>query len=250
MRRNWWVSTVLITVAVASVGAGAAASAVVASRNPPKPASSPSPPMTLAVESTQELPLESLLSRVQTRYRDMNDLRAAFVQRTVARPGLPPREAAGTWYARPPGRIRIEYTVTGRTLVADGETIFWYLPEDRQVQVRSQDSLSLGRTPMLYLTGAGDLVEDFLVSGIDWGEALAPGHVQVRLDPRQPTGDYSYLVFEIDPATALIHRLVSFGLLGESSEYSFADIATDVGLADDVFQFDVPAGVQIENLGN
>ncbi len=163
---------------------------------------------------------------------------------------MPAREAMGTWFARPPGRIRVEYDATGRVLVADGEALYWYLPEDRQVQIRPQDSLASSQTPMLYLTGGGDLVSDFTVAGIDWDEKVAPGNVQLRLDPLIADSWYTHLILEVEPDTALIARLVSFGLLGESSEFRFLEVETDVGLADELFQFTIPANADVEHLGS
>ncbi len=210
----------------------------------------PSGPTRLAIQERSELPLDVLLRRVQERYRALQDLRARFRQRSIARPGMPAREASGVWFARPPGRIRVEYDVSGRVLVADGEALYWYLPEDRQVQIRAQDSVASSQTPMLYLTGGGDFGSDFLVAGTEWEEKLAPGNVQLRLDPLTEDASYTHLILEVDPDTAMIARLVSFGLLGESSEFLFLEVETDLGLAEELFQFTVPADVEVEQLGS
>ena len=204
----------------------------------------------VARQSAAELPLDRLLRRVQERYAAMQDLRARFRQISTTRPGMPAREASGTWFARPPGRIRVEYDASGRVLVADGETLYWYLPEDRQVQIRDQDSLAAGQTPMLYLTGGGDLGSDFVVAGTEWEEKLAPGNVQLRLEPLTADASYTHLILEVDPDTAMIARLVSFGILGESSEFLFLDVETDLGLAEELFQFTIPANAEVEQLGS
>jgi len=213
-------------------------------------ASAPVEALQVVSQAGSELPLEGLLRRVQERYGAMQDLRARFRQLSTPRPGMPAREASGTWFARPPGRIRVEYDVSGRVLVADGETLYWYLPEDRQVQIRTQDSLAAGQTPMLYLTGGGDLGNDFMVAGTEWAEMLAPGNVQLRLEPLTADASYTHLILEVDPATAMIARLVSFGILGESSEFLFLEVETDLGLSDDLFQFTIPANAEVEQLGS
>ena len=211
-------------------------------------ASAPGGPRRVASQERSELPLDALLRRVQERYRALQDLRVRFRQRRVARPGMPAREASGIWFARPPERIRVEYDLSGRVLVADGEALYWYLPEDRQVQIRAQDSVASGQTPMLYLTGGGDFGSDFVVTGTEWQEKLAPGNVQLRLDPLNEDTAYTHLILEVDRDTAMIARLVSFGLLGESSEFLFLDVETDLGLAEELFQFKIPADVDVEYL--
>lgn len=195
------------------------------------------------------LPLEELVVRVQERYRSIDDLRARFHQRKVPRPGLPGTVVEGAWYVRTPGRLRVEYDEPPRVFVADGETIYWYLPEDNQVQVVEQGGSEPRYTPTLYLAGGADLIEDFRVSGVEWKEPLEPGNVQVRLDPVGDGARFSHLVMEIDPDRALVVRLVSFGLLGDTSEFEFHEIETDVGLRDELFRFTIPAGAAVEHLG-
>ncbi|NIR58666.1 MAG: outer membrane lipoprotein carrier protein LolA, partial [Gammaproteobacteria bacterium] len=115
----------------------------------------------------QQLPVDRLLDRVQEHYRGLATLEARFEQIVEARPGMPPTVTGGRWFMRAPGRMRVEYVDTGRLLVADGSRLYWYLPADRQVHVREQDALSNRGSALLYLTGDGDLREDFAVSGTE-----------------------------------------------------------------------------------
>ena len=39
------------------------------------------------------------------------------------------------------------------------------------------------------------------------------------------------------------------GLLGETTEFSFFDLETNVGLAEELFQFTIPPGAQVEHVG-
>lgn len=194
-------------------------------------------------------PVEELLGRVQRHYRGLESLEARFEQFMESRPGMAPRVSGGTWYMRPPGRLRIEYASSGRVFVADGENTYYYLPDDRQVHVRTQDDFATGGSPLMYLTGRGDLRDDFSVSGTEWRAPLAPGNVQLRLEPLIPA-DYQYLLVEVEPESAIVVRLVTFGPFGDLSEFRFYEIATDIDLADDLFQFTIPDGVAVENIGN
>jgi outer membrane lipoprotein carrier protein len=203
-----------------------------------------------AVTASQQLPVDRLLDRVQEHYRGLTTLEARFEQIVEARPGMPPTVTGGRWLMRAPGRMRVEYADTGRLLVADGSRLYWYLPADRQVHVRQQDALSNRGSALLYLTGEGDLREDFAVAGTEWRTKLAPGNIQLRLDPLVDGTDYAYLLLEVDEATATIVRLVTFGPFGDVSEFRFYDVVGDVDLAEDLFQFTIPAGVEVETLGN
>jgi len=201
------------------------------------------------VAAPQELPVELLLARVQENYRDQS-MSARFEQRQETRPGMPPRIATGSWQMRSPGRMRLEYDETGRTLVMDGERLYWYLPEERQVHVRAQDEFAQRGNALLYLSGQGDLRDDFAVSGTEWRTKLSTGNIQLLLDPLVPDTDYSQLMLEVEPDAAIIVRLVSFGLFGEPNEFRFTEIDSGADLAEELFQFTIPPGVEVENLGN
>lgn len=202
-----------------------------------------------AAASAQGLPVEELLGRVQENYRGQS-MSARFEQRQETRPGMEPRLGTGSWRMRSPGRLRVEYDDTGRMLVTDGEKLYWYLPMEKQVHVRSQDEFAQRGNALLYLSGQGDLREDFAVSGTEWRTKLAPGNIQLRLDPLVEDTSFSYLLLEVEPDAAIIARLVVFGLFGEANEFRFTDIERDADLADELFRFTIPAGVEVENLGN
>lgn len=203
-----------------------------------------------SVSAQELLPLEELVGRVQERYRTLHDLSARMRQVQTPRPGALTQVEEASWYVRTPGLLRVEYDRTGRLFVAAQEALYWYLPGDHQVQVLEQSALDPGSTPTLYLAGAGDLLEDFRVSGARWQEPLAPANVQIRLDPVREDARFTHLILEIQPDTALIARLVQFGLLGESTDFQFHDIQIDVGLAPELFEFEIPPGAQVEHLGN
>jgi len=203
----------------------------------------------LSPASQEPMPLERLVDRAQTRLHSIRDMRARFRQRQIQRPGAPATYKDGTWFIRTPGRMRVEYDDPPRIFVADGKSIYWYLPQDHQVQVRSTEGLDPSQMPTLYLSGEGDLRAGFAISGTRWEDLLAPGNIQVRLDPVQPDNRFTYLILEIQPETATVVRLVWFGLLGEAIDYQLYDIETDVGLADDLFQFTIPADAEVEYLG-
>jgi outer membrane lipoprotein-sorting protein len=145
--------------------------------------------------------------------------------------------------------MRWEYEESGRVLVARQEAMFWYLPEDRQLQILDQQAVDPTQTPTLYLAGEGDLTSDFEVSGVEWGLPRKPGNVQMRLVPRSEEASYQSLVLEVEPDTAQVTRLVVVDLLGNATDFEFDSIRIDVDLADDLFELDVPAGTERVYLG-
>jgi outer membrane lipoprotein carrier protein len=197
----------------------------------------------------QEIPMEALLGRVQDNYRGQS-MSARFEQLQETRPGMAPKVGTGSWRMGAPGKLRVEYDGTGRVLVTDGEKLYWYLPAEKQVHVRSQDEFAQRGNALLYLSGQGDLREDFAVSGTEWRTKLAPGNIQLRLDSLVDDTNFSHLMLEVEPDAAIIVRLVIFGVFGEANEFRFTDIERDTDLADELFRFTIPPGVEVENLGH
>ena len=204
-----------------------------------------------ASQDSDELPLERLISRVQERYRSLHDLRGRFVQRRTARAGGRAVEASGSLFAQPPGLMRWEYeSPRQRLFVAQEDVMYWYLPDDNQVQVLRAGALDPSQTPTLFLTGRGDLRKEYIISGTEWGPLLLPSNVQVRLLPRSEETSFSALVLELEPETATIARLVVFDLLGNATDHQFYDVEIDVGLAPELFEFSIPDGVDIVYFGS
>lgn len=193
--------------------------------------------------------LERLVRGVEERLAGIEDLRGRFEQ-TREMPGDRVVARSGRFFVKPPGRMRWEYTDPKRRLfVATGERIYWYVPEDNQVQVLEPEKRDVARTPVLFLSGEGRILEEFDVYPGAWKEPLDPGHVQLELLPRRRDASFESLILEVDPETRLIRRLVKVEYIGSPIEYRFFDLEVDVGLAAELFRFTVPPGAEVVPLG-
>ena len=181
-----------------------------------------------------------LIERVQQRYQKVSDLEARFVQRRLSRFGAVVVENRGQVFMSLPGKMRWEYEEPEQLFVTAGEEMYFYLPEDNQVQVFPAEEARVSRTPVMFLAGKGDLLRDFDIEETDWGSRLSPGNVQVRLLPRHHGASFTSLVLEIEPMNATIARLVKFDLLSNTIDYQFDEIHFDVGLAEGLFEFEIP----------
>jgi len=101
---------------------------------------------------------ESLVRRIETRHARTEDLVGRFVQ--SYRSGLLGRELVerGIVSIKRPGRMRWEYKDPEEKLfISDGETFYFYVPEDRQVIVQQQDEQRSLAARLLF--GQGGLLE-------------------------------------------------------------------------------------------
>jgi outer membrane lipoprotein carrier protein len=144
-----------------------------------------------------------------------------------------------------PGKMRWDYTAPEKVFVSDGVKLYSYIPQDKAVYVTSVPQGDDATTPMLFLTGKGDLTRDFTPSLVDPPQGLLSGTKALRLVPRSPQREYDWLILAIDPASLTIRGLVTVDAQGGKSSLSFTNMKENVGLADRAFAFKIPRGVEV-----
>ena len=190
--------------------------------------------------------VERLIDRIEEKY-ERAELQARFVQNRLSRLGSVMMTVEGDLYISTPGRMRWEYTSNGQLLVAGGQgrETYLYLPEDNQVTVMQADLANASEMPILYLSGRGNLSRDFDIQVVEWGAPLARGNVQLELRPRRSGASFERLILEVDPQLATIARLVTYDNVRNTLDYQFHDVQFDPGLADELFEFEIPEGADV-----
>jgi outer membrane lipoprotein carrier protein len=187
---------------------------------------------------------EELARALQTRYLGIRDFSADFVQ--TYRGGVLKTQTTerGTVVVKKPGKMRWVYTHPERKeLVSDGQKIYWYVPDDRQVVVSDMPAADQATTPALFLTGKGDIARDFTASFVS---APAPtAGMPLKLVPKRPEPEYEYLVLTVDPASLQIRTLTTRDRQGGESTLTFSSMKENRGVSDKEFVFRVPRGVDV-----
>jgi outer membrane lipoprotein carrier protein len=186
---------------------------------------------------------DTLAKQLQARYQKVRDFTADFVQ--TYRGGVLRTETRerGTVAVKKPGRMRWIYTSPERKeFVSDGQKMYAYIPEDRQVTVSNVPADSQAPTPVLFLAGKGDLVKDFTASQAD---SPVPGSIGLKLTPRRNEPEYEYLIVAVDPATLQIRALTTRDRQGGESTLRFENLQENKGISDKDFAFRIPRGVDV-----
>jgi outer membrane lipoprotein carrier protein len=185
----------------------------------------------------------AVAQRLQARYQGVRDFSADFTQ-TYRGGVLKTRTTErGTVLVKKPGLMKWLYTRPERKeFISDGQKIYWYLPEDKQVTVSDVPAGSQASTPMLFLSGRGDIARDFTASSVDAG---VPGTIGLKLVPRRSEPDYEFLVVALDPASLQIRALSTRDRQGGESTHTFTNMKENVGISDKEFVFRTPRGVRV-----
>ena len=204
-------------------------------------------PCTVAVgEAGQALGPEAVVARVQSRYERTMRLQARFRQETRV-PGFDQVQTGeGQVWILKPGMMRWDYTKPERqTIIANGETLWIYLPEDRQV-IRDHINHSLGtRTPALFLAGQARLTDVFMVARTSPQGPSEEGLLQLELTPKGEALPYTQVYLGIDPSSYLVKLVRVIDAVGNMTAMWFSDIDTEAPVAPSLFQFHVPPGVEV-----
>ena len=184
------------------------------------------------------------VASLQARYAAVESVTADFEQ-TYHAPGIEQTES-GVLFMKKPGLMRWEYREPEEKLfVADGRDSYLYVPADRQVMVRRFSPEELHSTPLQFLLGRGDIAQSYEVSWEKNFQQRAAGTLALHLTPRRPEAEYAYLVLEFEQRIFDLRRILVKELTGNTSEFFLTNLKTNVRLADNLFQFKIPKGVEV-----
>ena len=183
---------------------------------------------------------ESLVKRIEVRHAKTQDLSGKFVQ--SYRSGLLGRELVerGTIAIKRPGRMRWEYKdPEDKLFVSDGESFYFYVPEDRQVIVQQQDEQRSLAARLLF--GRGGLLEEFEAT---MDEPWEEGVLRVRLTPRGENAELQRAYIDLEPS-GRVRSILLEDVQGNRTQFRFEDLRENTGLKDGLFRFEIPPGVEV-----
>ena len=195
--------------------------------------------------SAQSPSADAVARDLQRKYDKVNDFSADFVHNY--RGGVLKQQTTerGQMMVKKPGKMRWDYTAPEKkTFVSDGHKMYSYLPKDRQVIVGTVPVQDQAATPVLFLTGKGNIARDYAVAFDKVPEAPA-GSIALRLTPTKREAEYDWLTLVIEPRTLNLQMLITVDPQGGRSTFTFTNLKENVGLADTLFVFKMPRNVDV-----
>jgi outer membrane lipoprotein carrier protein len=185
---------------------------------------------------------ETLVAGIDRTFRDMRDFSADFEQ--ISQDSLNRRRVdKGHLYLMKSGKMRWEYSTPEEKLfVSDGKTVYSYFPSDRLVHVDKVREAIDERMPLMFLLGRSNLRDEFTRFSLLQPTSGSSLRV-LRMIPKRKT-DLSEIEMEVDPANYHIRRLLLVYSGGDRSEFRFSNIRPNTGLKSNLFDFEVPPGVE------
>jgi outer membrane lipoprotein carrier protein len=197
-----------------------------------------------AVAANPTLDVHAIAQAVDNRYNHLQTLQAEFTE-TYRGAGMERTESGSLWLKKP-GKMRWEYRSPKEKLfLSDGKDAWFYLPGDRQVRRSSVKKLDDLRSPLGFLLGKTRLEKE--LDGLSAAPDVTPttaGNVVLRGVPKAMADRVNEVVLEITPDYHIAR--IQFEEADESvTEYRFSEQKENAGIADQLFRFSPPAGVEV-----
>lgn len=206
--------------------------------------------------TSRPAPAPAIVAGIQARYERTHDLQADFSQLTSFQGFTALAMSRGRFAFKQPGRFRWDYTEPHQQqIIVNGETVLYYVPEHRQVIKTTLNREADTQAPIRLLAGASRLARDFEIrplAGTPYRLRLAPKpRGGMRGGEREGAGEgqgAGAFEVEVDPATSYITAVTLRAANGATTMFRFTRLQPNRGLADALFSFAVPDGVELIEL--
>jgi outer membrane lipoprotein carrier protein len=186
--------------------------------------------------------LRDALDRLQHRYDDTRTMQADFRQIVESKTLAGTIETKGTVAFERPNRMRWEYDPPDpQTIVGDGETLWIYQPDLKQVIKAPLGQAFRSSTPVTFLAGLGRIERDF---DADLARSDAEQWV-LKLVPKQKDAGVGTLELGVRKSDASVAEARITDAAGTITRILFSGERRNLELEPALFRFSPPPGVDV-----
>jgi len=188
--------------------------------------------------------LVQLTDKVDRHYNNLQSMRSHFTE-DYHGAGMS-RSESGTLWLKKPGKMRWEYDHPRKKLfLSDGKTAWFYVPGEQQARKAPVSKIDDIRSPLRFLLGKTKLRKEFDQLGIAPNiKPLNEGDIVLRGSPKGMEDRLSLVVLEVTPEGRM-DRIEIEEVDGAMTDFRFTDMVENQPVADNLFHFTPPAGVEV-----
>ena len=189
---------------------------------------------------------EAIVDNLQKNYDATVDFTADFRQETEVKNLNRTLKSAGKLSFKRPGKMLWQYEEPkGQFVLADGNHLFFYQPDQNQVIKSPLKNAFRGDIPLSFLLGLGNLKKDFNATL----KASEPTQNVLRLEPKGEAGGYTEILLGVSKPAADILWVSVRDAVNNITTLRFSNMRKGVGLKDALFQVQIPKGADVVELG-
>ena len=187
---------------------------------------------------------QATVNAIQKNYESVLTFKATFEQKAFVKMMNRVEVAKGEVQIQKPGKMKWIYNSPDPQILISNHKILWlYLPEDKQVTKVPLENIYSSNTPALFLAGKGKLTDTFNIAQVLPGE----NKITVVFTPKEKDSNLSRLTLRANKNNYQIIGASVYDKLGNKTDINFHKIRINEKIAESVFEFQVPAGVEIQD---
>ena len=196
---------------------------------------------------SEELPaVYNVIQKLQFSYEKTKDLKADFVQEATIKSIKKTQIEEGKVFFKNPKNMLWEYTKPqGKKLVINSQDAWLYLANERVAYRQKSESIFQSKFLINFFAGTGKLKDDFVIKYAEPKAYDKDGNYLLVLTPREKTAACNSVKLTIDKNNFYILQVSFDDVMGNSTTLKFSNISINTGLAQKMFQFRPPAGVEV-----
>ena len=185
-----------------------------------------------------------IVNAIQKSYESVLTLEAKFEQKTFVKMMNRTETTKGSVQIKKPGKMKWVYNSPDpQILISDQKNLWLYLPEEEEATKMPIESVYSSNTPALFLAGQGVLTDMFNIVKI-----LTEKEKFVAIfTPKEVESSLSRLALRVNKNNYQITGATVYDRLGNKTSIRFRSIRINEKIPESVFNFKVPAGVEIQD---
>ena len=198
------------------------------------------------VFSEELLVVGDIAQNIQSSYEKTKDLKADFVQEAMIKSIKKTQREEGKVFFKNPKNMLWEYTKPqGKKLVINSQKAWLYLSKEKVVYTQKSESIFQSKFLINFFSGSGKLKNDFVIKYAEPKAQDKDGNYLLVLIPREKTAACNSIKLTIDKNNFYILQISFDDVMGNSTTLKFSNISVNTGMAQKMFQFKPPAGVEV-----
>jgi len=181
---------------------------------------------------------DDIVNDIQKKFSAINDLKGTFSQTSYLKDLEKTERYAGTFYIKKPYAIMWEYKAPRDEKMFINNTDTWIYKKSQKQAIKTRFSKeAYSQVPIALLNSLDDLKSDFDISHAEQGH--------LNLKPKKQMGTIREIIVETAPGSFPVKSLTAVDQYGNIIMIELGDIKINSGLADSIFIFNPPPGVEV-----
>ena len=188
--------------------------------------------------------LNEIVSKIQKKYEYMRELEADCIQETFNKTVEKKFIFKGSLYVKKPDKLRMEIKEPEiQLIVANGQTLWIYLPDNKQAVKEKLDLSNKSKTALTILTGMAKLNRDFEIT-MEQGFEKIRSYV-LGLIPKDKKSMIKKMKLDVDKNDFSFQKVTVEDSFSNWTSYELKNVKINSGISDSKFDFNPPDGVEV-----